>query len=312
MVRPGGQSVSVVVPAYNAAATLPATLASIRASTVRDIEIVVVDDGSSDATPAVVADLAASEPRLRLVTLVNSGVSAARNAGIRATTAPLVALLDADDVWHPDHLARHLRRFAADGGLGVSFSPARFVDPAGQVVGASRVATGWLSPQALLASNPTTTCSTLVIRRDVFAECGYFDETLRRCEDQEWLFRAALTHWRLGSISEPTVDYRMSPAGLASDLDGMHRGFEAMLERARRTAPALVARHEASARGEHCLYLARRAGQLGLEPAVVRRWLTRALAAAPLVAFAHPARAAAILRDALRPAAAAPTRAKEA
>jgi glycosyltransferase involved in cell wall biosynthesis len=292
--------VSVVVPAFDAAATVRATIASVQAQTITDIEILAIDDGSRDATYDVLKAIAAQEPRLRITTQPNAGVSAARNAGIRSARAPLVALIDADDLWHRDHLARHLERFSADARLGLSFSAARFIDRAGLVVGAARAHAGPLRPEVLLASNPTTTCSTLVFHRAIFEACGGFDETLRRSEDQEWLFRIARAGWRIAGIADATVDYRISPGGLASDLDGMHRGFEAMLARARVSAPDLVARHEHLARAEECLYLARRAGQLDLGPGVVRTWLMRALAATPAIVLKRPARVAVALCDVMR------------
>ena len=100
--------VSVVIPAYNAGATIAETLASALGQTYRDLEIIAVDDGSTDDTAAVVAGAAANDPRIRLLRQANSGVAAARNYGIAEARANLIAILDADDLWHPTKVAKQV------------------------------------------------------------------------------------------------------------------------------------------------------------------------------------------------------------
>ena len=281
-------AVSVVVPCYNACETLAATLGSAARQTFRDIEIIVVDDGSTDGSPAIVTALVQSDSRFRLVTQANGGVSSARNTGISAAKGRLIALLDSDDRWAPDHLATHVRRMDSEPRLGVSFSPARFVDTSGRVVGRSSPKLRDITPADLLISNPTTTCSTLVIRRGVFRDVGLFRTAMRHNEDQEWLFRVTLSGWLMMGDREPRVDYRTSPKGLASDLEGMLRGFEIMICEARKLAPVLVARQEARARASMLHYLARRAIRLELAPAVAKGYVMRALATAPSLAIREP------------------------
>ena len=99
-------SVSVIVPAFNAADTIAEALASVTAQTLADIEIIVIDDASTDSTAALVAAAAASDPRLSLLRQpVNRGPAAARNRGIAAARGRWLALLDADDRYAPDRLA---------------------------------------------------------------------------------------------------------------------------------------------------------------------------------------------------------------
>lgn len=301
-VKTGEVRVAVVVPAYNAARTLHATLASAAAQTTRDIEIIAVDDGSTDDTAEVLQQVAAQEPRLRVIRQPNAGVSAARNRGIAASRARIIALLDADDLWHPEHLARHLTRLDAEPQTDICFSAARFIDAAGRVVGAARPATGPLDAATLLASNPTTTTSTWVVRRGAFDRAGLFDVALRRCEDQAWLVRAALVGLTMRCSWESTVDYRLSSGGLASDLAGMRGGFLAMLERLAIDNASFVDRHRASALASEDLYLARRALQLSLPVAVACRYLAQAFRAAPLHLLATPRATLGVLcRVAARP-----------
>ncbi len=99
-------AVSIVMPCYNRAAFLPAAVAAIRAQTLADWELIVVDDGSTDDTAEVVARLAASEPRpVRYVHQENQGPAGARNTGVDHARAPYVAFYDSDDLWFPHHLA---------------------------------------------------------------------------------------------------------------------------------------------------------------------------------------------------------------
>lgn len=99
---PAVPAISVVMPLYNKAAQVLATVASVTAQTVSNWELVVVDDGSTDNGPALVRALA--DPRIRLVSQPNAGVSAARNLGIELASADLIAFLDADDLWLPEFL----------------------------------------------------------------------------------------------------------------------------------------------------------------------------------------------------------------
>ncbi len=97
--------VSVVIPTFNRAAFLPSAVRSALEQTLREIEVIIVDDGSTDATPEVCRALAEADPRVRLVRQANRGLAAARNAGLAAATADWVAFLDDDDLWVPEALA---------------------------------------------------------------------------------------------------------------------------------------------------------------------------------------------------------------
>ena len=297
----GGPRCSVIIPCFNAAPTIFDTLQSALRQSVREIEVIVVDDGSSDRTPEIVAAIALADARVRLIRQANGGVSAARNAGIAEARARIVAFLDADDLWAPDHLATHIRRIEYNVRLGLSFSPARFIDAHGRVTGCSRPKLEGITPADLLRGNPTTTCSTVVVRREVFKEVGMFRTHMRHNEDQEWLFRVALSGWVMAGDATPRVDYRTNPDGLAADLDAMFRGFEIMLEEARKDAPQLVARNRARATAAMQRYLARRAIRLGQSPAIARRFIFAALRSSPRLILTEPRATFATLAAALLP-----------
>ena len=101
--------VSVVIPLYNGEPFIGNTLATVRAQTYHPIEVLVVDDGSTDLSAAIVAAAAATDDRIILFRIPNSGPGAARNFGIQKSRGSMVALLDADDLWHPEKIARQVK-----------------------------------------------------------------------------------------------------------------------------------------------------------------------------------------------------------
>ncbi|MSU73107.1 MAG: glycosyltransferase family 2 protein [Opitutus sp.] len=118
--------VSVVLPVFNAAATVARAVESIRAQTWSDWELVAVDDGSTDGTREILEPLARDDARVRIVTQDHAGVAAAANAGLAGTRSELIARMDADDVAHPERLARQVALLDADATLGVVSSLVEF------------------------------------------------------------------------------------------------------------------------------------------------------------------------------------------
>ncbi len=127
------ETVSVVVPTYNRAHCLPRTIDSVLQQTHRDLELIVVDDGSSDGTEPLVARLYGRDPRVRYVRQENRGVSAARNHGFRLVSGSYVALLDSDDVWLPWKLELQLACLRAVPRAGMVWTDMSGVDPQGRV-----------------------------------------------------------------------------------------------------------------------------------------------------------------------------------
>jgi glycosyltransferase involved in cell wall biosynthesis len=103
--------VSVVITDYNGSAFIDRTLTRARSQTYENLEIIVVDDGSTDASPQIVAEHAKQDPRIRTVRQPNAGVAAARNRGVREARGDLVAFLDHDDLWHKSIIEKQVARF---------------------------------------------------------------------------------------------------------------------------------------------------------------------------------------------------------
>jgi glycosyltransferase involved in cell wall biosynthesis len=201
--------VSVVVAAWNQAAWLGQAIESVRAQTLADWELVVVDDGSTDATREVVARHA-GDGRIRYVHQAHGERSAARNRGIAASSAPLLAFLDADDLWLPEKLAKQVAALDADPAAGLCYTPARFVDAAGRplpIRKPPRTIAGQVFAR-LMRGNVIILASVLV-RRSCLDEVGGFDASLPAygCEDWDLWLRIA-RRWPFAVVDEELTLYR--------------------------------------------------------------------------------------------------------
>ncbi len=127
--------VTVIVPAYNAERTVAESLESIRSQSHQALEILVVDDGSTDSTPEIVRSIAAADRRIRLISTPNQGVARARNAGIDMAQGAFIAPIDADDLWHPLKIELQLKAFErSPGNVALVYNWFRRIDEAGFVV----------------------------------------------------------------------------------------------------------------------------------------------------------------------------------
>jgi len=222
---------SVVIPAYNQAEYLGEAIDSALAQTCRHREIIVVDDGSTDATPDVTARFGSC---VRYVHQLNQGIAAARNTGIRHAKGAYVALLDADDEWQPVFLATMRRAIAHHPGVNAFYCAAQCMDADGhalpQRAGAHVVPSERLY-HAILRANFLIP-STMVIRRSTIVEAGYFDEDpcLRGCEDADLWLRLAQQHTFIG-IGDCLVRYRLHDTSMSTDVVAMQRAALAVVEK---------------------------------------------------------------------------------
>ncbi|WP_095589969.1 glycosyltransferase family 2 protein [Actibacterium ureilyticum] len=288
---------SIVVPAFNAAATLPDTLRSLQGQTCRDLEVVVVDDGSTDETAAIVAHAADADPRIRLVKQPNRGLAGARNSGIAQATGAYIGFCDADDLWHPAKLQTHIAHFATAPAVGLSFSGSLLIDAQGRATGhAQRPRLAGITPRHVFKRNPVGNGSAPVFRRAAldaiawrprieFQRDWIFDETFRQSEDIEcWLRFALCTDWRIEGVPGLLTCYRIHRDALSADTDRQMQSWERMVVKLRPLAPAFFATHTDAARAYQLRYLARRSVRNG-DAAAACRLAAQALAAsrAPLV-----------------------------
>lgn len=205
-----GDTISVVIPLYNRRNEIGRAIASALRQSRAPNEIVVVDDASRDGSAEVVSSL--GDRRVLLLRHeYNRGAAAARNTGIAAATSDWIALLDSDDEWEPEKLARQLAalRTAPDApAAGVTGYVIRDYRTEEERVFAPKPADGNL--EALVWGCPLGVGSTLLARRLLFAEVGAFDADLPRLEDWEWLMRYLPAH-RLIVMPDPlTIVHKTS------------------------------------------------------------------------------------------------------
>ena len=212
--------VSIIIASYNCAAYIAETISSVLAQSLKDIEIIVVDDGSSDDTPKIVNSFGAP---VRLLTQPNAGVCVARNRGIREARGQFICLMDHDDYWFPDKLAHQVRMLKDHPEVGVVYSAFtlwyrdeegnRFPDPTSLDldIDGSQIDpdySGWVYHQFLIDCWMLT--STAMFRPEVFTTCGLFDESLPYSEDWDLWLRISQKYPFI-KLRRSTTLYRQHP-----------------------------------------------------------------------------------------------------
>jgi glycosyltransferase involved in cell wall biosynthesis len=224
--------VSVVIPAYNAEATIDDTLKSVRTQTHRHLEIIVVDDGSSDRTASIVNAHGAVDGRVTLISQENAGVAAARNAGWQSARSALIAFVDADDLWAPSKIERQLEVILSGGvGVGLVYTWWALVDEHNRIrcKVQGRDIAGDVLGQTLMG-NFVGHASSPLIRRQALVEAGGFDSGLRDagihgCEDM-LLYHRIARRFHFGLVPDHLTGYRVASARMSSDRPRMLRSFK--------------------------------------------------------------------------------------
>lgn len=204
--------VSVVIPAYNAERFLADAIRSVQAQDHEPVEIIVVDDGSTDGTGEVARSLG-----VRCVRQANSGHAAARNSGVALAQGELVAFLDADDTWEPRKLSRQVACLAAHPELGYVVCRTRRT----LLPGASRppgAPADWFQK-----SQPGIVPSAALIRRSVLDRVGLFDTSYPHGCDTDWCLRAAEAGVEWHVLPNVDVRYRMHGRNQSYDVPGLKR-----------------------------------------------------------------------------------------
>lgn len=207
--------VSVIVPVYNMANTIAKSVVSALGQTYPELEVIVVDDASTDTTTEILTGM--SDSRLQVIRMPASvGPSAARNAGICAASGEFVALLDADDIWLPTKLEKQVALFERDSSLGLGYCGAHIVDQELRYLRTEATGEVWPPPGAdafrriaLRHSFIAAPLSSMMLRRQCLDEVGLFDEEIVQAEEWDLAFRLAY-RWGIGFVPEPLVLYRMA------------------------------------------------------------------------------------------------------
>jgi glycosyltransferase involved in cell wall biosynthesis len=205
----GRPLVSAILPAYNRERYLGAALTSILQQDYRPLEVIVVDDGSTDGT----ARVARSYPEVRYLYQPNQGAAAARNAGIAVSRGAFLAFLDSDDVWTPQKLSLQVGFLLENPQLGYCLGRMQILLEPGSPV------TPQAKPEEITRTEIGALPSALVVRREIFDRVGGFDPRYRVGEDIDWFFRAKDTGIPFAILPEVLLHRRVHEASLTGQVE---------------------------------------------------------------------------------------------
>jgi glycosyltransferase involved in cell wall biosynthesis len=291
---------TVVVPAYNVAATISETLASILRQTYSDLELIVVDDGSTDRTLSHIEGFL--DPRIRVVRQKNRGLAGARNTGIHHARGKFVAFCDADDIWEAMKLELHERHLESNRDIGVSYAGSSMIDANGRKLRFSqRPKLRNITAADIFKRNPIGNGSVAVFRREAL-ECirhrphheterdWWFDESLRQSEDIDaWLRVALSSDWTIEGIPGLLTRYRILSVGLSANIEKQYETWNSVKEKVCDLSPTLYAKCGKAAEAYQLRFLARRSFALCDGPTAAQ-YARRSLRLSRVPLFEEPAK----------------------
>lgn len=237
--------VSVIIPAHNATATLERTLHSARSQTHQKLEIIVVDDASSDGTAALAAAHASHDPRVKLISNpVCRGVGGARNAGARESTGSVLCFIDADDLMVPDAIAARLERMN-ETGAAMCYCWSAIID------GQDRITSTRYRPNLsgdifprLALGNFLGNGSCILVLKSAYEETGGYNERMfqlgaQGCEDYQFYLDVARRH-PVACVERFLIGYRELPGNMSSNTSTMMRSLKMVHEGLVRDFPELA------------------------------------------------------------------------
>lgn len=287
------KKVSIIIPVYKAENYVAMTIQSLLDQTYENLEILIVDDGSPDRSIDICRRF--SDPRIRIIQQQNRGLAGARNTGIRHATGEYIGFLDADDIWLPAKVEKHVQHLNSSPHIGISFSYSAFIDADGRYTGAYQIPRRIhnITPAYALCRNPIGNGSSLIIRRETleaiqfqdnlrgFVEDCYFDESFQRAEDLEcWVRISTQTHWEQEGIPEVLTLYRIISSGLSANVMKQFEALERVIDQSCNASPAILGPYRNLARAYYMRYVSRRAvtlhdGNLAVEMmnrALITNW----------------------------------------
>lgn len=228
--------VSIIIPVFNAERFLERTLLSVLNQTYGDQEIIVVNDGSTDASAQIVAKF--TDPRVKIIQQSNSGVASARNCGLRCASGEYVAFLDADDLWHPTKIQRQMEVLLSSTkmrGSGSVFALPRLIDEDDRVMFSGVFWNMAGAAATHLVTMPVGNGSSILTRRELALAVGGFDTTYKDfdaggAEDLDFELKLA-ARFPMFVVSEYLVGYRVYRGNMSSDKGRMVRAMTAVVER---------------------------------------------------------------------------------
>lgn len=220
-------TISVIIPAYNAQATIVKTIESIRKQTFRDLEIIIINDGSTDRTLEIVNKI--KDSRIKMFNYPNGGVAVARNRGISHAQGEYIAFLDADDFWTIDKLELQLQALNQNPQAGVAYSWTYFWEgennkcfPSESIYHQGNVYS------QLLVNNFLHHGSNPLIRRQAIDSVGFFNPNFPHCADWDYSLRLA-AKWNFVVVTKHQIYYRQSSHSMTSKISQIEKQLSEML-----------------------------------------------------------------------------------
>ena len=235
--------VDVVIPAFNAQLYIAQTIKSVLLQSHHVNCIIVVNDGSTDQTARIVNDLIRLNPntRITLINQENRGLANARNTGIKAATAPYIALLDADDIWLENKLEKQLELFQKkkSAPLGAVYCAYSLINEQSEPIQGKNLVIhpalrGNVYRNLLTGNFISGSGSSILIKSEVFKDVGYFDETLKASEDWDMWLRIA-KKYQFDYVDENLVQIRVHASNMQKDFSRMISSELAMLNKFERS-----------------------------------------------------------------------------
>jgi len=208
---------SIIIPAYNVERFISAAIQSALGQTLHNIEVIVINDGSTDGTLKEINSI--NDARLSVITKQNSGLSATRNGGIKVSKGKYVGFLDGDDMWLPEKANLHISILEKNPSIGITYNYHAYIDEVGNYTGQFLITK---NHQPTIIDLLTRNCITsdAIVRKECFIAAGLFDESLTSCEDWEmWVRIYHKTHYRARLIPKVLTCYRTRSSSLTMDFE---------------------------------------------------------------------------------------------
>ena len=231
-------TISVIIPVYNGQKTIKETIESVLYQTFADFELIVVNDGSQDATIELVNSI--NDSRIKVFSYPNAGVSASRNRGLDKAQGEFISFLDADDLWTLDKLEAQLKALQENPQAALAYSWTDWIDESGQFLRpGGHIKVNGRAYDKLLVRDFIESGSNPLIRKQALDTVGGFEGSITHGEDWEmWLRLAAC--YEFVAVSSPQVLYRVYPESASFDILKMETGSIQIIERVFAQKPELA------------------------------------------------------------------------
>ena len=279
--------ISIIIPAFNAERFLEKTLQSVSTQSYSNIEILVVDDGSSDCTAEIVQVFSQLDSRVRFFQQPNCGVASARNLGIQKAQGEFIAPIDADDLWHPDAIAKLVAQFKNEQSeVGVVYAWSLDIDEQNKFTGGFHAASieGNVY-KTLICHNFLGNASATLIRKASIDAIGGYDIQLKAqkaqgCEDWDLYLRLA-EHYEFRVVPEFLIGYRKLSSSMSGDFTQMARSHQLMLQSVQNRHPEIPNYLYRLSRSSFYLYFAHQCSAQG-QALTTFNWLWQSVKSDPI------------------------------